>query len=224
MKLNRLQIQDQNDARTSYWSTLLTIVAGIYIPLSFTTVSPIPISSGIRPSNFRFQGIFGMNLREINHGGPRWWVAVATALPLVALTIVVPLAFEKTVRLITRLMKSRFFGKIIYILFLLICFWFSFYNIYHLDLILPLSLAYYSLGQIWRALCRPSGRFKDFVFYVCFLVYILAAGISNDLTGESLVGLQLLQLLGVIGLILWRREEHIMAWWRRVRRNHDHQS
>ena len=64
-----------------------------------------------------------------------------------------------------------------------------------------------------ESIFSPIRTLQDFVFYVCFLVYILAVGISNELTDKPLVELQLLQSLGVIGLILGWREERIMAWW-----------
>jgi Mg2+ and Co2+ transporter CorA len=54
-------------------STMLTLLAAIYLPLTLAT------------------GIFGMNIKEINGGKPRWWVVVAVTavlfVPSIAFTI-----------------------------------------------------------------------------------------------------------------------------------------
>jgi Mg2+ and Co2+ transporter CorA len=49
-------------------STALTALAAIYLPLSLAT------------------GVFGMNIREINHGSPKWWAAVSLGLGLLVLS------------------------------------------------------------------------------------------------------------------------------------------
>jgi len=87
---------------------MLTILAAVYIPMTFTTVRGVELFKGTRPSN-KIQGIFGMNVTEINGAGsiPHYYHVIAVGIPLVLLTIVVPLISGTMIRLVMSIMASH---------------------------------------------------------------------------------------------------------------------
>ena len=57
-----------------------------------------------------------MNINEINSGTPRWWAVLITGGSLIAITIIAPLSFERFLRLVLRLWKSRLFKLLCYLI------------------------------------------------------------------------------------------------------------
>jgi Mg2+ and Co2+ transporter CorA len=62
-------LESRENARQTRQSSLLTILAAVYLPLSLAT------------------GIFGMNIHEINDGHPRFWAFLATTGGLAVITV-----------------------------------------------------------------------------------------------------------------------------------------
>ena len=75
------QIKEILDVSSNSRGRLLTILAALYVPLSFTT------------------GLFGMNIQEINNSSPRYWHALALGIPLALLTALLPIYFNAVWRL-----------------------------------------------------------------------------------------------------------------------------
>ena len=86
-------IQSQIDTKTSSRTTLFTVIAAIYLPLSLAT------------------SILGMNIVGLGQTGangpapgtnaapaPKWWALVAIGLPLTVATILLPLSFDRLYR------------------------------------------------------------------------------------------------------------------------------
>ena len=74
-------------------TTLLTILAALYVPLSFTTVWLYPPIHEGAPTDDQNKGIFGMNIGEINNATPKYFHVLAVAIPLTVVTVLVPLNF-----------------------------------------------------------------------------------------------------------------------------------
>ncbi|KAK5467496.1 hypothetical protein LTS15_000469 [Exophiala xenobiotica] len=190
-------IADQLQSQTSYRTTVLTILATIYIPLSFAT------------------GIFGMNIKEINDGTPRWWAVVAVGLPLVLLTIVVPLFFDSFYQASVTAAQSRSFkataficGAVIFIIL------FASEDVpflwgYYLDTIPIGLLLLYALRKwyvFWNKLPKTEWR-----FYCFFFLYTLTVGALNNYLSSAIVLPFFLAILPMLGY--WWKRDRVKAWW-----------
>ncbi|KAK5213542.1 hypothetical protein LTR20_008188 [Exophiala xenobiotica] len=192
-------IVDQLQSQTSYRTTVLTILATIYIPLSFAT------------------GIFGMNIKEINDGTPRWWAVVAVGLPLVLLTIVVPLFFDSFYQASVTAAQSRTFkaaaficGAIIFII-LFVSEGTPFLGGYYLDTI-PIGLLLLYALRKWYVFWNKQPK-TEWRFYCFFFFYTLVVGAFNNYSYlSSDIALPFfLAILPMLGY--WWKRDRVKAWW-----------
>jgi uncharacterized membrane protein len=165
------------------------------------------------------QGIYGMNIEEIGSSPPRWWAVVATGLPLVAMTILVPLTYDKFIRLLLRAINSRVVrfagfvvGSIIF-LGLFMSSYIPYLKSYHLNLIPIVALVLYSLRKLFTTVVIDDfGRFRDLFFYACFSGYVLVVGVLNSFY-DTYITLPFFILIFPM-LWFWWHEERIEMWWK----------
>ncbi|KAI4208831.1 MAG: hypothetical protein LQ351_008160 [Letrouitia transgressa] len=81
----KTQIENKNSSR----NILFAVLASLYLPFSLAT------------------GVFGMNIREINNGAPRWSAVVALGLPLAVVTVAMPLGFNFGYRKVTEFITKN---------------------------------------------------------------------------------------------------------------------
>ncbi|KAK7901038.1 hypothetical protein LTR67_003324 [Exophiala xenobiotica] len=162
-------------------------------------------------------GIFGMNIKEINDGTPRWWAVVAVGLPLVLLTIVVPLFFDSFYQASVTAAQSRTFkaaaficGAIIFII-LFVSEGTPFLGGYYLDTI-PIGLLLLYALRKWYVFWNKQPK-TEWRFYCFFFFYTLVVGASNNYSYlSSDIALPFfLAILPMLGY--WWKRDRVKTWW-----------
>jgi hypothetical protein len=161
------------------------------------------------------QGIYGMNIKEINSGSPRWWAVVATGIPLVLLTILVPLFFDRLFHISLAAMRSRLLRSMGWTMFfsLLIFLFVSDYFPWTLGLHLSaIPLAVMLLYSLRMAYLYWSSRVRtEFRFYILYFFCTLGIGLANELT-DSVATLPFMLLLLVVLPVWWSRDRLMVSW------------
>ena len=87
--------------------TILTVLASIFVPISFVAVSSPTVPHGCLSPLKPNKTFFGMNTREINSSAWPLRYYFMAAFPLAVLTVIVPLYFIKVIAFLTRKMQER---------------------------------------------------------------------------------------------------------------------
>lgn len=145
-----------------------------------------------------------MNIKEINNGTPKWWAVVAVGLPLVLITIVVPLSFDFVFSKLLLIVRSRLFRMLVILLagaVFTALFVSGTMLPWHIDTIPTACILIYCIWKAWQRTSRVNTW-----FYYLFSLYVFLIGFLNSFLG-SIVTLPFFLLMP---LILW-------LWWQRLR-------
>jgi hypothetical protein len=164
-----------------------------------------------------------MNIHEINNGTPRWWAVVATGLPLVLLTILVPLFFDTLFHTTIIAVRSRIVqstGLILLSCAFILLFVSGYFPVFeglHLEAIPILSILLYAARK-WYAFWNQQPP-TEWRFYCFFFLYTLCVGLLNEFLTNFILLPFFLSILCM--LPCWWKRDRLKAWWSTRKETHE---
>ncbi|KAB8416374.1 hypothetical protein FH972_024893 [Carpinus fangiana] len=140
--------------------------------------------------NISATGIFGMNIKEINGGAPKWWAVIACGLSLVLVTVIVPLSFDKLLSAALQLWAYPLYTSVQVVTISLLAahpvvlIYITQYH--HLDLLYMVAIAFYAIAQAVSMARRVPRRTASMNFFCVYALYVVVFGTAYSVIVDPL--------------------------------------